>query len=436
MGTQQTTKITRSKRKRPDDLVDPESSSHLSELPSRRTGVQLSLPIGGLLEGVKGALEHVATQAGLLVIQALLEDEVEGLTGPRYQHDDSHDCHRWGRDEGHVIMDGKKLPIHKPRVRGPDGEVRLNRYQMFRNPDAIQESMGMRIINGLSTRRYGAVVDEFSEGFGIEKSSVSRGFKAVSERELAALTERPLDDLDIIAIMLDGVEFAGNVIIVGLGIDIEGRKHILGLWSGATENATVCGELLDDCIHRGLDAEKRYLFVLDGSRALRKAVVSRWGDRAIIQRCRLHKQRNILDQLPKEKQSQVLMRLRAAWGMTSYDDAKKALEDVRNYLKGINEAAANSLDEAFEETLTLHRLGVPPVLRKSIMSTNPIESCFSGVRDLCKNVRRWRDMAMVRRWAGTGLLAIEKKFRRIRGYKSMSVLVTKIRTLDLKQATA
>ena len=252
------------------------------------------------------------------------------------------------------------------------------------------------------------------------------------------MMERPLGDLNLVALMMDGIEFQDYLLVVAMGFDATGKKHILGLWDGATENAVVCGALLDELIERGLATDRRYLFVLDGSKALRKAVLTRFGDNAEIHRCHLHKTRNVLSYLSNSYHRIVEMKLIAAWGMMSYADAKNALRDVVTYLRTISESAARSLEEGFEDTLTIHRLGLPDRLRVTFKSTNPIESCFSTTKKkFCKNVKNWKNVDMARRWAGTMLLESEKRFRRIRGYKEMPVLISAMgREVDIVRKSA
>ena len=239
--------------------------------------------------------------------------------------------------------------------------------------------------------------------------------------------ERPLGDLDLVAILIDGVNFNDHVLAVSLGVSSDGSTHVLGLWQDATENTQIVKELLADMIRRGLDTDRQYLFVLDGAKALHKAVTSVFGENAVIQRCQVHKQRNVLSHLPKRYHFQIRSRLRIAWDMTSYPDAKEELEKLLDELKEINDSAARSLQEGFEETLTLHRLGIPPRLRRSLRSTNLIESCFSVTRKFFRNVKNWKNGNMVQRWGGTMLLEAEKRFRRVKGYRSMQSVVAAIR---------
>ncbi|MBW2646842.1 MAG: transposase, partial [Deltaproteobacteria bacterium] len=270
-----------------------------------------------------------------------------------------------------------------------------------------------------------------------EKNSVSRHWKAASSKQLQEMMERSLKDLDLCVLLLDGKEFHDVTLIVALGVDREGHKHVLGLWPGATENAEVCAALLDDLIERGLSKEKAYLFVHDGAKAIKKAVVSRFGSKALIQRCRVHKRRNVEKYLPKKYHGMLAMKLPVAWGMTQYDQAYKEPQKVHDWLASINQAAAHSLEERFEETLTINCLDLSPQLRRLFASTNLIESCLSRAGDLCRNVKRWRDANMARRWAGTILLEAEIRFNRIQGYREMPLLVNALgKAVDMKEAVA
>lgn len=400
--------------------------------------VQLSLPIAEILAGLQDSVESLAGDVGLLVMKSLLDDEVEQMVGKRYAHDCGRSAVRHGHDEGFVVFAGRKAPIRRPRARTVDGqEVALKRYALFQGGSRMERAVSQRVVRGVSTRQYEGVLDAVCEGYGIRRSSVSRHWKAASAKQLKELLERPLGELDLVALMIDGIEFRDTLLVVALGFTADGGKHVLGLWPGATENATVCKALLDDLIERGLDADGRYLVVLDGSKALRKAVGSVFGERALVQRCVVHKERNVLSYLPGEYHRMVRQRMHAAWGMRDHDKAKKALLKLVDYLGKLSTSAARSLEEGLEETLTVHRLGLPERLRRTFSTTNPIENCFSSTRHLCRNVKRWRGGHMTTRWAGAMLLEAEKKFRRVNGFREMPVLVVAIRNgLDSKEVAA
>jgi len=397
---------------------------------------QMVLPMDEVTDMMAIEIEKMASQAGILMMKALLDEEVEGLVGPRHNHDQDRQAYRWGNEEGHVVFAGRKVAIDRPRVRSKGGnEIPLERYQYFRNPQRLQEAVEQKIIRRVSCREYEGVIDDLCDGYGIDKSSVSRQWKAASSKKLKQMLERDLSELGICVIFLDGKEFHDYTLITALGVDSEGRKHILGLWPGATENADVCGSLLDELMERGLPADEQYLFVLDGSKALHKAVVSRFGSQALIQRCRIHKERNIKSYLPQEKHKLLSLKLKKAWGMTDYAKAQKELYRIRDWLAKINRAAAHSLEEGLEETLTVTKLKLPASLQRLFSQTNMIESAFSLADDLCHNVKSWRDGNMAWRWAGTVLLEAEKRFRRIRGYRDMPFLLKALQKLIAKGKT-
>jgi putative transposase len=434
MGTSYQRKTRRSRRK----LQDLQNQTVTVDVAEGKAAFQMVLPMSPLLSEVAGAIEQTATQAGLLMMKALIDEEVEQIAGVRYGHQADRQATRWGHDEGHVIFCGRKVALRRPRVRSVEGrEVPLPRYQAFAHPQRMEEAVSQRILRRVSTRDYAGVLDDVCDGYGIQKSSVSRHWKAASRQQLKEMLERPLGDLDLCVLFLDGKEFHDFTLIVAVGVDRQGHKHVLGLWSGATENAEVCGALLDDLIERGLAKEKSYLFVLDGAKALKKAVVSRFGSRTLIQRCRVHKKRNIQKYLPKKYHGMLSLKLKMAWGMTEYDKALQELRKVHDWLASINQAAAESLDEGMEETLTINRLNLPSQLRRIFSSTNLIESCFSRAGDLCRNVKHWRDGNMAQRWAASVLLDAQSRFRRIQAYSQLPQLINAMATLlDRQEAAA
>ena len=343
-----------------------------------KPSVQLELPIAEILSGVQESVEELSIDAGLLVMKCLIEEEVERRVGKKGKHDPDRQAQRHGHEDGYVVLAGKKMPFERPRARTVDGsEVPLERYDRFQDDGHMQRAVGKHVLAGVATRDYGKVVDEVCDGYGVEKSSVSRHWKALSTNKLEEFLARPLGQLDLSAVMIDGVGFDEYTLVVALGIDSTGRKHMLGVCLGATENSHVTNQLLADLIERGLPQGRPLLFVLDGSKALHKAVKDTFGEFAHVQRCQVHKERNVLDHLPKSHQRTVRMRLNAAWGMKLYSDAKDELKKLVEYVENLNPSAARSLEEGLEETLTIHRLELPESLRKTLRSTNPIENCFS-----------------------------------------------------------
>jgi transposase-like protein len=414
-----TKKSTRSRRKM--NRFNPDQMQ--VQVAAGKASFQMVLPMGDLMLDVASAIEQTASQAGILMMKTMIDDEVEQLVGQRYAHQADRPGYRWGKEEGHVVFGGKKVAIEKPRVRSRDGqEMSLSRYQAFSNPRRLEHAVSNKILRRVSCRDYAGALDNLCEGYGIQKSSVSRKYKAASALRLEQLLQRRLDGLELTAIYLDGKEFADFTLITAIGVDIEGRKHVLGFWPGATETAEVCGRLLDDLIERGLRIDWRYLFVLDGSKALKKAVLHRFGSQTPIQRCQVHKQRNVEGHLPDSQKRVFRMKYHAALNMEDYAQARQELEKVHRWLMGVSEAAARSLEEGMEELLTVHRLKLPYELRKTLDNTNVIESCFSVTSGMCRNVKRWRNETMACRWMGSALLEAERRFHRVRGYRQIPLL--------------
>jgi transposase-like protein len=322
---------------------------------------------------------------------------------------------------------GQKVPIQRPRVRtSDDQEVRLGSYELFHRGEPLTETVWQKLMLGLSTRKYGQAVREFTEAYGLEKSAISEHFIEASRAKLKELMERRLDKMRLCALLIDATPFEGQQMVAALGISEDGRKTILGIRQGATENATVVGELLGDLMERGLDFTAPRLYILDGAKALTAAVKKHAGESAAIQRCQVHKRRNVLDHLTDEQKPGVAKKLNAAYALEDYGAAKLALNTLHRELMDLNPSAARSLGEGMEETLTVHRLHLPLQLRKTMASTNVIESAFSIVEQVCKNVKRWHGGDQRERWVGSGLLVAEKQFRRIMGYKQISALIKEL----------
>jgi len=390
---------------------------------ARQLAVHLPLPLVELWEELQPQVEHLAGLAGLQIIRGVIEEEVTRRVGPRYQPDPASSCVRWGQQRGYVVFAGQKVAVERPRVRARKGpEVALDSYTRLQHDGRRQRAVREGIVAGLTSRSYHRAVQSVLDGYGIEKSSVSREVVAASAAQLKQLCEKKLGDLDLVALLIDGIQLGKQVLVVALGIEINGKKHVLGLWQGATENTTVVKELLEDLVARGLNSERRYLFVIDGAKALRAAIERVFGDRAEVQRCQIHKRRNVKDHLPKQAQGDTDRRIRNAYALTNYAEAKAELEKIFRHLERINPSAARSLEEGLEETLTVHRLNVGALLRRTLASTNPIESCLSTVERVAHNVKRWRGGDQPLRWTATGLLEAEKKFRRVKGYRELEAL--------------
>lgn len=391
-----------------------------------RVSIELPVSVAQIIEGVSQEAEQLAGEAGLLIMKAVMDQEVALLAGPKGKHDPDRTATRWTAQPGYVVLAGKKVPVIRPRVRTKEGsEVNVRSYARFQSAPRRQAGIYKKLVNGISTRKYEQAIDDFTEGYGISRSAVSRQMVEATRGALQKLCERRIDELGPLAVlMIDGKQLHGECVVIALGVDLQGKKPTLGLMQGATENSVVVQQLLDDLIDRGLDATRGMLIVLDGSKALRKAVRQTFGDRSPVQRCQIHKRRNVKELLPKEYQRSVDQRMRTAYGMKDYGQAQAQLEKTAAWLEDINPSAAASLREGLEETLTLHRLELPEALRKSFQSTNLIESALSVASDVSDNVKRWRAGDMRLRWIAAGMLAAEKQFRRVRGHKLMPALVS------------
>src|SRR5215472_13881631 len=378
----------------------------------------LELPMAELIAGACDSIEALCGEIGLRIMKAVMQREIELKTG-RWGQQRSY---RHGKQMGYVVYAGRKLAVERPRLRDPkSGEVPLESYKAFQSDGKMQRAVARRLLRNCSMRNYAGALDDCLEGYGIERSSVSRHFKATTTQELKELLERPVPK-DLLALLIDGKYFPKQCIVVALGIDKEGRKHVLGLWEGATENATVVKGLLEDLVARGLDPQHKLLVVMDGSKALRRAVELVFGSQALVQRCRVHKQRNVVEHLPQEKQGQAIWRLRAAWSKGNPKEAEKELHSIVKWLEGISPMAARSLREGLEETLTLQKLGINTRLAHCLSSTNMIESCFSHSGSMSQRVKHWRDGHVVLRWAAATLRRAEKSFRRVRGFEHLAQL--------------
>ena len=393
----------------------------------KEMAVRLPLPLVEVWEELQPEVEHLTGLAGLKIIRAVIEDEVTRRVGPRHQPDPGSSCLRWGQQAGYVVFAGQKVAVEHPRVRTRQGEeVQLDSYARLQHDGRRQRAVREGIVAGLTSRNYRRAVQSVLEGYGIEKSSVSRQFVSASAAQLQTLCEKKLDGLNLVAILIDGIHLGQQVLVVALGIESSGKKHVLGLWQGATENTAVVKGLLEDLVARGLNPERRYLFVIDGAKALQAAIEGVFGERAEVQRCQIHKRRNVKEHLPKSAQGDTDRRIRNAYAMTSYAEAKAELGKIFRQLERINPSAARSLEEGLEETLTVHRLGVGTLLRQTLASSNPIESCFSIVEKVARNVKRWRAGDHALRWTATGLLEAERKFRKVKGYRELEALHRKL----------
>jgi putative transposase len=397
--------------------------------------VQMVLPMAEMVGWLRKGVSELIRQAGLHLMDLLMQEEVRGLAGQRSQRQPERAATRWGSERGYCVVLGQKVPIQRPRVRTTDDkEVRLGSYEMFHRGEPLTETVWEKLMLGLSTRKYGQAVREFTEAYGLEKSAVSEHFIEASREKLQEMMERRLDKTRICALLIDATPFEGQQMVAALGIGEDGRKMVLGIRQGATENATVVGELLGDLMERGLDFSLPRLYILDGGKALTAAIKKHAGESAAIQRCQVHKRRNVLDHLTDEQKPGVARQLNSAYALEEYAAARQALNILHRELMDLNPSAARSLGEGMEETLTVHRLRLPVQLRKTMASTNVIESAFSIVERVCRNVKRWHGGDQRERWVGSGLLVAEKQFRRITGHKQIPALLRALEAMAPSKA--
>ncbi len=403
-------------------------SSQIQPVGATALPERVSVAMTEIAENMQEGLLALAVGAGLQVMAALMEADVSALTGPKGRHDAARIAVRHGRESGSVTLGGRRVPVTRPRVRAADGagELPIQSYQLFTSTEILGKMAMEKMLAGLSTRRYpvglepvGPSITETSTA--TSKSAVSRRFVAVTETALAELLSRDLSGLDLVALMIDGVHFAETCCIVALGIGIDGVKHPLALVQGSTENATLVTDLLVDLRERGLDVTRPMLIGLDGSKALRKAVLDVL-DHPVIQRCQLHKVRNVKDHLPQRLRSTVGRRMADAYHAGSALEAEAALLVLAQELDRTHPRAAASLREGLDETLTVLRLEVSPTLARTLRSTNCIESMISVCREHAGNVKRWRDGQMALRWCAAGMVEAGKQFRRVNGHLHLPTL--------------
>ena len=401
--------------------------SHQVESPTQR-----HLPLVDLLIDSRAELMELAVASGLKVLTTMLEADRTALCGPRYQHQAERAASRAGRVSGEVVLGGRKVQIRRPRVRADGHEVALPTFEAFADTDPLNRRVVEQMLIGVATRQYGRSLEPTGPEVhtrGTSKSAVSRRFVAKTAAQLTAWRSTALDALDLVALLIDGVHIGEHCIVVALGIDHTGVKHALGLWDGSTENAAVCQSLLADLQSRGLRTDRSLLVILDGSKALHKAVTQTWGSAALIHRCHVHKLRNILEHLPEGQRPWVRAIVARAY-KAEVATARRLLQDLARRLEDRYPSAAASVREGLEETLTILTLGLSDRLRQSLATTNAIESLISRTRHVKRNVKRWRGGHMVLRWTAAAILEAVKGFRRLKGHKDMPKLVAALRARD------
>lgn len=423
--------------------LDSQASTSEEKLTTflRKNGQQL-LPMVDLITQARVAINELIDCVGRALLETLLEVSAEQVAGTRQPGKARAEAVLWyGRQPGRVYLGDRKLAVERPRLRrrgrGRHKEVALPAYAALQNRQAMQQRMLDIVMNGVSTRHYRHVVPQMAESVGISKSSVSRETIEASEAALKKLLERRLDDKDFLVIYIDGLHCGEYCIIGAVGVDTEGRKRVLGIREGATENGAACKDLLQNLVERGLNPELERLFVMDGSKALRSAIHAVFGAQAPVQRCRQHKLRNVVERLPREQQAQTRSLIRAAWKL----DATEGMARLRKLAEWLREDypdAAGSLLEGMEECFTINRLNIPFSLHRCLATTNLIESSQSGVRMRTRRICRWR-ATMPARWVAAAFLATENNFRRIMGHRDLWALKAILRgekDMKPKQAVA
>jgi transposase-like protein len=391
---------------------------------------EVQLALDDLAGSVREGLLALSVGVGLKVLDELLADELLALVGPKGKHDPERTATRHGSRPGQVVLGGRKVRVRRPRARSLEGrELPLHTYAHFASDDLLSQRTVETMLAGLSTRRHRSALEPTgTEDRSVSKSAVSRRFVASTRRSLAELLARPVPD-DLLVLMLDGVVLAGHTCLVALGIRADGQKVPLGIWEGASENQAVCRRALADLQERGLSAEQGLLVVIDGAKALRRAAADAFGEKAAVQRCRRHKQENVLLHLPEQERPWVRRKLREAWALGNAEHAERRLRELARALEAKRPGAAASLREGLAETLTLTRLGIgtDSALGRTLQTTNPIESMLSICRERARNVKRWRGGEMALRWTAAGMLDAERSFRRVKGFRDLPKLQAALR---------
>ena len=389
---------------------------------------QWHLPLSDIF---REALWDTVVVSGFEFAREQLEAERAAVCGPRYTHLAERAVMRAGHAKSSLTLGGRRTEIKRPRVRSFDRhELTLPSWQAWSARDPLERRALEQMMLGVSSRHYARALEPLPEEIavsGISKSAVSERFVVGTQKKLAELMRRRLSGLKLLAVMIDGVRFADHVVLVAIGIDLSGKKHVLGLHEGATENAGACKALLADLIERGLPSERALLFVIDGAKALRKAITDTFGSRALIQRCRQHKKRNVTDALPERMRSQVTSTMSQAYASGEAKRARQLLENLARSLERNYPSAAASLREGLDETLTVMRLALPASLERVLSSTNLIENLFSRVREMARRVRHWQSGTMILRWCAAGVLEAERRFRKVVGCRALAKLDAALR---------
>jgi transposase-like protein len=417
------------------------NSDHLQmvDLPQTTT-VEIPLPILGAFANIENSFFDLCFDAGSQVLTAMMEQDREDLCGPRWKRDADRGAGRAGTTESEVTLGGRRVPIRRPRVRSQDGhEMELPSFVFAAKRDPLDRHAMNAVACGISTRKYARSLEPLSEEVderSTSKSTVSRRYVAMTAKQMTKWLTTPLGDRHFPIVMIDGIHLGDHLVLIALGIDFEGKKQVLGLREGNTENSRVAKALLRDLVERGLDPERARLFVIDGAKALTSAIEKVFGSLGAIHRCQLHKERNILGHLPDRLQQSVKSVLRESWDLNDAKLAKRRLERLASSLEADHPGAAASVREGLDETLTLQRLGVTGTLYKKLRSTNAIENLNSGIATYSKNVKRWQGGSMVVRWVSAAIVEAGKKFRRVQGWRDIAKLITALKELEAKDEAA
>lgn len=403
------------------------SRSTQSQAPGRESlVVELPMPVLGAVLDAREAFHELCIETGRRTLLAMMEADREALCGPRGRHDAGRRAGRGGSAPSRVTLGGRQVQIPRLRARSPERELPLPSFIWAAGRDPLDAHTMEAMAAGVSTRRYRRTLDPLPEHMpehATSRSAVSRRFVALSSEQMHEFLSRPLDELDIRVVFIDGKVFREHCLVIAVGLDSQGRKHVLGLREGSTENARVATALVADLVERGLPTERALLFVVDGAKALRKAIRDVYGELGFVQRCRLHKGRNVLEHLPKHMHPSIARAMRDAWAAESAELAQRQLERLAHSLEREHPGAAASLREGLEETLTVQRLGVTGALARTLATTNLIENLNGSITTYTRNVKRWRGGQMIQRWVTTALLEAQKRFRRVRGCRDMHRLI-------------
>jgi putative transposase len=393
---------------------------------------QLRFPFLGL---ARQALWDTVVLSGFGFVQDELEAERTALCGERYARQENRQAVRAGHVPSSLVLGGRRVEIPRPRARSSDGhELRLPSWQAWSSHDPLDERAFEQMVLGVSTRRYARSLEPLPEEVevrGISKSAISERFVIGTQRRLAELMRRDLSRLKLLALLIDGVHFAEHVVLAAVGIDVDGEKHPLGLREGATETAAACKALLEDLIERGLDPNRAILVVIDGAKALRRAILDTFGERALIQRCQAHKKRNVTDALPERMRASVRTAMNQAYASRDPKRARRLLKNLVHKLESAHPGAAASLREGVDETLTVMPLHLPEGLERVLSSTNLIENLFSRVREVARRVKRWQGGTMILRWTAAGVLEAERHFRKVAGYRALPRLAAALHAREV-----